>query len=172
MQHLRDPAVSLDDSPRLVNTTSGQSHTAAADPLDSSRLASEKAGRYPVEGRYLDGGLWAALGGALQKSGSVSIFGLRGYGRSTLLTACGAWLDTYLVTAPCIVLHGAEASGSDLISRMDSYVQACAERDVLSAEPSGSILAQFWLTTSMRLTLKSKEVCASMLTRCPQLIFC
>lgn len=134
--HLRDPAVSLDDSPRLVNTTSGQSHTAAADPLDSSRLASEEAGRYPVEGRYLDGGLWAALGGALQKSGSVNIFGLRGYGRSTLLTACGAWLDTYLVTAPCIVLHGAEASGSDLISRMDSYVQACAERDVLSAERS------------------------------------
>ena len=84
-----------------------------------------------VEGRYLDARLWAALGSALGESNPVNIFGLQGYGRSTLLAACGAWLDTYLVTVPCIILNGTDLLGSDLRSRVDSYAQACASAKVI-----------------------------------------
>ena len=57
-----------------------------------------------TEARYLDAGLWGALDAALRERAPMNIFGLRGYGRSTLLDACRAWLDTYLVSVPFMVL--------------------------------------------------------------------
>ena len=94
---------------------------------------------------YLDADLWFALDAALRNAGITNIFGLRGYGRSTLLTACRSWLDSYLVSVPCILLNGATVSAGELIPTLNQYRQRCAtfsqtDSSELSRDLAGAVL--------------------------------
>jgi hypothetical protein len=89
---------------------------------------------------FMEADLWRTLELALHDRTPLNVFGLRGYGRSTLLDACAAWLDAFLVATAPLTLSGRALSSAELAAEISAYTQVCATTKRGSRRHAGAVL--------------------------------